>query len=88
MFLERRANLGLGGCCFEGEEEYLTGTEAEIIIPFSNRSSWIPIRGTVLGHTHQAGRLGVRCKFYPLPQEHELLLAEWLEAQLETISMQ
>lgn len=78
-FVERRANIGIGGFCFEGEHEYLPGTDVEILFRLPNTTEWIHARGRVLGHTRKQGWLGIRGHFTGISFENERRLARWID---------
>ncbi len=77
----RRANLGIGGFCFEGERLFAEGTEVELMFRLPNSQRTIRARGEVLGHTTCDGYLGVRGRFVELSFTDERRLARWLDDQ-------
>lgn len=78
-FVERRANIGIGGFCFEGEREYIPGTEVDLLFRLPGTSEWIHARGRVLGHTRMQGWLGIRGHFTGISFENERRLARWID---------
>lgn len=77
----RRANLGIGGFCFEGERLYAEGTRIELVFRLTGTDHTIRAMGEVLGHTASCGFLGVRGRFTGLSFSDERRLARWLDNQ-------
>jgi len=77
----RRANLGIGGFCFEGERLFAEGTDVELFFRLPGVDHVIRARGEVLGHTTCGGYLGVRGRFTQMDFQDERCLARWLDSQ-------
>jgi len=77
----RRANLSIGGFCFEGERLYAEASQVELVFLLPGSKRAIRAQGEVLGHTTCGGFLGVRGRFIDLDFADERCLARWLDSQ-------
>jgi hypothetical protein len=80
----RRANLGIGGFCFEGERIWTEGVPVEVQFRLPGSQRLVRARGEVLGHTRLHGVLGVRGRFLQLGFDDERGLARWIDRQSAT----
>jgi hypothetical protein len=80
-FVERCGNIGIGGFCFEGEQDFAPGTRVELLFRLPGTQDWIHAQGLVLGTTQARGFWGVRGKFddEQFDFEKQRLLARWID---------